>query len=111
MAFENDTNASGVQKMVETFALIQKSALSNRADTDALTTMMRPLIDALTAAGVVGAAVPAPEGQDTPAPTLTAGQRAALHLADHASLRDLIAALLGRLEAHEAHLVASDEGQ
>ncbi len=111
MAFENDTNAGRVQKMVETLALIQKSALSNRADADALTTLMRPLIDALTAVGVVGAAVPAPEGRDTPAPTLTAGQRAALHLADHASLRDLTAALLGRLEAHEARLAASDEGQ
>ena len=32
MAFENDTNAGRVQRMVETFALIQKSALSNPAD-------------------------------------------------------------------------------
>ena len=109
MAFENDTNAGRVQKMIETLALIQNSALSNRADADALKTMMRSLIEALTAMGVVGAAVHAPEDQDTPAPALTAGQRAALHLADHASLRDLTAALLGRLEAHEARLAASDE--
>lgn len=110
MAFENDTNTGRVQKMVETLALIQKSARSNHADADALKAMMRPLIDALTAAEVVGAGVPAPEAQDTPAPALTAGQRAALHLADRSSLRDLTAALLGRLEAHEAHLAASDEG-
>ena len=31
MAFENDTNMGRVQKMVETLALIQKSALCNRA--------------------------------------------------------------------------------
>jgi hypothetical protein len=109
MAFENDTNAGRVTKMVETLALIQKSALSNRVDADALATMMRPLIDALTAAGVIGAGNPTPEGQDAATPLLTAGQRAALHLADRASLRDLTAALLGRLEAHEARLAVSDE--
>ena len=109
MAFQNDTNAGRVQKMVETFALIQKSALSNRVDADALKAMMRPLIEALTAAGTVGAGLPDPEAHDTPAAALTAGQRAALHLADRASLRDLTAALLGRLEAHEARLAASDE--
>lgn len=109
MAFENETNAGRVRKMVQTLALIQKSALSNRADADALKTMMRPLIEALTAAGVGGAAVHASEDQDTPTPDLTAGQRAALHIADCASLRDLTAALLGRLEAHEARLADSDE--
>lgn len=108
MAFENDTNAGRVQKMVETLALIQKSALSNRADADAFKAMMRPLTEALTAAGVVDAGVAAPEARDMPTAALTAGQRAALHLADHASLRDLTAALLGRLEAHEARLAASD---
>ncbi|MEO1346713.1 MAG: hypothetical protein AAFV74_21425 [Pseudomonadota bacterium] len=109
MAFENDTNTGRVQKMVETFALIEKSALSNRVDANALQAMMRPLIEALTAAGVVGAGVPAPEGQDKTTAALTSGQRAALHLADRASLRDLTAALLGRLEAHEARLAASSE--
>ncbi|MEL6959106.1 MAG: hypothetical protein AAGL89_09175 [Pseudomonadota bacterium] len=109
MAFENDTNTGRVQKMVETFALIQKSALSNRVDADALQAMMRPLIEALTATGVVGAAVSAPEGQDTSTAAHTAGERAALHLANRASLRDLIAALLGRLEAHEARIAASGE--
>ena len=111
MAFENDTNTGRVQKMIETFALIQKSALSNRVDAGALQAMMRPLTDALTTAGVVGAGVPVLEDQNTPAPTLTAGQRAAMHLADRASLRDLTAALLGRLEAQEARLAASDEGR
>ena len=110
MAFENDTNAGRVQKMVEIFGLIQKSALSNRADDAAMQAMMRPLIEALTRAGAVGASVDAPTGHDTPTTALTAGQRAALHLADRASLRDLMAALLGRLEAHEARLAASDAG-
>lgn len=111
MAFENDTNAGRVQKMVETFGLIQKSARSNQAEPAAMQAMMRPLTDVLTRAGVVDALVDAPREQDAPTTALTAGQRAALHLADHASLRDLTAALLGRLEAHEARLAASDEGQ
>ena len=114
MAFENDTNTGRVAKMVESFALIQKSAKSNRADADTLGVMMRPLIAALTKAGVMGAPVDAPKGQDAPTLALTAGQRAALHLADRASLRALTAALLGRLEAHEARLAegcaASDAG-
>jgi hypothetical protein len=110
MAFQNDTNAGRVRKMVETFALIQKSAQSNNADADALKSMTRPLIDALTEAGLVGSRVSTPPGREMPAPFLTAGQRAALHLADRASLRDLTAALLGRLEAHEARLAASGEG-
>ena len=72
--------------------------------------MMRPLIEALTRAGVVDASVDAPTGHNTPTTALTAGQRAALHLADRASLRDLTAALLGRLEAQEARLAASEAG-
>jgi len=108
MAFENDTNAGRVKKMVETLALIQKSSQSNRADAAALQAMMRPLIEALTRAGVVGGSVDAPEGHDTPTTALTAGQRAALHLADRASLRDLTVALLGRLEAQEVRLAAGD---
>ena len=114
MAFKNNTNTGRVAKIVETFALIQKSAKSNRADADTLGVMMRPLIAALTNAGVMGASVDAPMGQDAPTLTLTAGQRAARHLADRASLRDLTAALLGRLEAHEARLAegrtGSDDG-
>ncbi|KIN69882.1 hypothetical protein Z945_3774 [Sulfitobacter noctilucae] len=86
MAFENDTNTGRVAKMVESFALIQKSAKSNREDADSLGVMMRPLIAALTKAGVMGAPVDAPKGQDAPTLALTAGQRAALHLADRASL-------------------------
>ena len=104
MAFENDTNAGRVQKMVETFGLIQKSAQSNRADADALQALMRPLIEVLNAAGIMDTAVPALELHNPLPSTLTAGQRAALHLAERASLRDLTAALLGRLEAHEARL-------
>ncbi|MEP2031610.1 MAG: hypothetical protein ABJI96_23210 [Paracoccaceae bacterium] len=109
MAFENDTNAGRVQKMVEIFGLIQKSALSNCTDDAALQAMMRPLIEALTRADVVGGSVDAPEGNDTPSTALTAGEWAALHLANRASLRDLTAALLGRLEAHQARLVTHDD--
>lgn len=110
MAFENDANTGRVQKMVETFGLIQKSALSNRADDAAMQAMMRPLIEALTRAGAVGASVDDPEEHNTSTTALSAGQRAALHLADRTSLRDLTAALLGRLEAQEARLAASDAG-
>lgn len=114
MPFENETNHGRVEKMVETFGHIAKSALSNRADAAAQQAMMRPLIEAVTRAGVVGVPAETKTDRSTPAGGLTAGERAALHLADRASLRDLTAALLGRLEAHEARLAdndrAGDEG-
>lgn len=87
MAFENDTNAGRVQKMIEIFGLIEKSALSNRADDAALQAMMRPLIEALTRADVVGGSVDAPEGHNTPTTALTAG-RAVLSAAQEARWRD-----------------------
>lgn len=109
MAFENDTNTGRVRKMIESFALIQKSALSNQADAQAVQAMLSPLIEALTRAGVIAAPVDASTKSDALPATLTAGQRAALHLANRASLRDLTAALLGRLEAHEARLGELEE--
>ena len=109
MAFENDTNAGRVQKMIETFGLIEKSDQSNRADDHALQAMMRPLTEALGTAGVINATAEGPTEAIGPAtPDLTAGERAALHLADRASLRDLTAALLGRLEAQDARLAAAE---
>ena len=103
MAFENDTNRGRVLKILDVLALIEKSAESNRATPEALAAMLRPLTDHLgrTSPGDTGAA-PAPAAEAV-AP-LTAGQRAALALADKASLRELIAALVGRLDAHRARL-------
>jgi len=58
----------------------------------------------------------APQGQDRPAGkaddpfrNLTAGQRAAMRLADGASLRTLTVSLLARLEAHEARLAGQED--
>ncbi|UTS82728.1 hypothetical protein [Phaeobacter piscinae] len=108
MAFENETNAGRVQKMIELFGHIQKSAESNNADTVALRAMMLPLLDVLGANGLSDALGEGSAPQGANMPPLTAGERAALHLADKSSLRDLIAALLGRLEAHDARLAAQD---
>ena len=100
MEFENDTNRGRVQKMIETLGLIEKSAESNRASAEDMADMLAPFTQALSALCLpVDQARPA-----MPGPALTAGQRAALHLADHASLRDLMAALMGRLDAHAAKL-------
>ena len=108
MAFENDTNAGRVRKMVETLALIEKSATSNRADKAQVVAMLQPMVEALAEAGVLTT----PEASVAPCasagPVLTPGERAALHLADRASLRDLTAALLGHLEAHHARLADDD---
>lgn len=49
MAFKNDTNAGRVQKMVETLALIEKSARSNRAGKAEVAAMLQPLSQALAA--------------------------------------------------------------
>ncbi|WP_299682711.1 hypothetical protein [uncultured Roseobacter sp.] len=97
--------------MIETFALIQKSAESNRVDNDALRTMMRPLVEALSEAGVLHTGEGVPASRDPLLSKLTAGQRAAMHLAHHAALKDLTAALLGRLEAQDARLADHGEEQ
>ena len=104
MAFENDTNRGRVLKVLDTLALIEKSAESNRASPEALAVMLKPLTDRLAGLGLAGQAAEAPApAVDTAAP-LTAGQRAAQELADRASLRELLAALAGRLDAHAARL-------
>lgn len=103
MAFDNDTNRGRVQKMLEMLALIRKSAESNNAGEDEMIAMLQPLLDEIGGLGAggdpVGSSHRASQVKD-----LTAGERAALHLADQASLRDLIAALMGRLDAHAAML-------
>ena len=102
MAFQNETNKGRVTKMVDTLHLILKSAQANRAEDHEIVAMLRPLTDELAGLGLAAdmpAAAPAPATS-----ALTAGERAALHLADRASLLDLIAALMGRLDAHAAQL-------
>lgn len=121
MAFENNTNLGRVEKMIETLRLIEKSATSNRATPAQIKALLGPLMEALApyldgagASDIEENLVAVPRG--TAMAGLKAGERAALHLADRASLRILTAALLGRLEAHEARLAAnepddSEEGQ
>ena len=90
---------------------ILKSALSNRADVDALQAMMAPLIETLTCAGVVGMPVDAPEGHHTPAAALTAVNGPRLHLVPTvcpSATSPPPPALLGRLEAHEPRPSAED---
>lgn len=103
MAFENDTNRGRVLKVLDTLALIEKSAESNRASPEALTAMLKPLTDHLAGLGITGGVAPDTTEPEAGAP-LTAGQRAAQELADRASLRELMAALAGRLDAHAARL-------
>ena len=52
MAFENNTNTTRVQKMIETLGLILKSAHSNQAEPHAIQDMLRPLTDELAKLGV-----------------------------------------------------------
>ena len=79
MAFENDTNTGRVRKMIETFALIQKSALSNQADSEVVQAMLGPLIDTLTRAGVIATTVEVSTKPDALPATLTAGPRNLFH--------------------------------
>ncbi|WP_298938002.1 hypothetical protein [uncultured Ruegeria sp.] len=104
MAFQNDTNTGRVKKMVDTLRLIVKSATSNSADTDALADMLRPLTDELAGLGVLPPAGQMTESQPPKVAAQAAGQRAALILADQASLRELMASLIGRLDAHAHRL-------
>ncbi|ABI93372.1 hypothetical protein CEP88_00435 (plasmid) [Roseobacter denitrificans] len=111
MAFENNTNLGRVDTILKTLRLIEKSAASNRATDAQIRAVLAPLLEALAR---YRAANDAPENTSPVATledTLTAGQRAALHLADRASTRDLIAALLGRLEAQQARIDTTDNGR
>lgn len=110
MAFENNTNLGRVEKIIDTLHLIEKSATSNKATPAQTKALLAPLIEAL--APYIETA---PQGFEAdPAPRrdalsgLKAGERAALHLADGASLRQLIAALMGRLDAHAERLADTE---
>ncbi len=113
MSIDNPTNLGRVQKITEALALIEKSAVSNKAGPEALSTLLAPAIEALSALGVIQAGGPSPTRRGPEEQVLTAGQRAALHLADRASLRELIAALMGRLDAQSGKLQrdAGDQDQ
>ena len=102
MAFQNDTNAKRVQKAVVRVRQIVESANSNRAGVEELASMLRPLTDELASLGAL-------QSTDRPAQppeveTLTVGQRAALKLAEQASLREQIVSLIARLEVHADQL-------
>lgn len=96
MAFENDTNRGRVQKMVETLALITKSAESNRAKSDDVAEMLRPLTDALSAHGVGNAPSSETRSADAPRGSWTgqAPQWASVRdMAEQADLKDLTVAM------------------
>ncbi|MBW4710706.1 hypothetical protein KX928_23195 [Roseobacter sp. YSTF-M11] len=98
--FQNSSNIARVDRILEALQLMEKSAASNRTSTAEFRQMLTPVIERLTAIGILDAG----EGEaptQTVEAALTAGQRAALHLANRASTRDLTAALLGRLETQQ----------
>lgn len=111
MAFENNTNLGRVDKMIETLHLIEKSATSNRATDAHIKAVLAPLSAALARYTHEHSGADIAQAPSERTANLTAGERAALHLADGASLRDLTAALLGRLEAQQAQIHARvDDG-
>lgn len=107
MAFQNNTNRGRVEKTIETRHLIEKSATANRATEAQIRATLAPLTEALARYTQEGACPDIATAAGAHASDLTAGERAALHLANRASTRDLIAALLGRLEAQQAQIDAA----
>lgn len=98
--FFNDTNHGRIAKMTEMLeGPLTKSARSNKATAEDWLKLLEPVssfIDQLRGQG------PETKGEavaEAPLVELSAGQRAAMHLANKASLKELTAALLGRLEA------------
>jgi len=104
--------------MLELLGHLDKSAASNNAGIDEQQAMLAPLLAALGERGLLPASKDTGDGATAALPgagsveaSLPAGQRAALHLANHASLKVLTAALLGRLEAQQEQLkAATDHG-
>lgn len=64
MSFDNNTNHGRASKIVETLALIEKSATSNKATTEEVATMLAPVVAKLDALGVLDA--PAASGDPAP---------------------------------------------
>lgn len=98
MTVLNDTNRGRVTKIEGVLTLIANSAESNKASQEELWELLSGVVDAIQD-------MLDPEAQPQETPTqkpefeaLTAGQRAAMILADQASLKELIASLSGRLD-------------
>ena len=84
---------------------IEKSVASNRASDVQIRALLAPLFEAIAPCFKAPDTLLAEEPQihsahKDSAVALTAGERAALHLADRASVRELIAALMGCLDGH-----------
>ncbi|WP_187431443.1 hypothetical protein ROLI_048080 (plasmid) [Roseobacter fucihabitans] len=107
MAFENNTNLGRVDKMIETPHLIEKSTTANRATNAQIKAVLTPLMEALGSCSQDDDALDTASVPPMPVTSLTAGERAALHLADKASIRGLTSALLGRLEAQQLRIDAA----
>ena len=127
MAFDNPTNRGRALKIVDTLDLMEKSARSNGAEPAEIADMCAPVVNRLREIGALppesvplaSEAEPQPVQDAEPVPVmepahggttaadlrgLSAGRRASLMLADQASLRELMAALCGRLDAHGERL-------
>ncbi|MEM8975159.1 MAG: hypothetical protein AAGD43_24120 [Pseudomonadota bacterium] len=102
MAFQNDTNKKRVQKAVARVRQIVDSAESNGAGSEELAVMLRPLTEELAAIGALE--LNDRRSKEPEVEALTVGQRAAIKLADQASLREQIVSLIARLEAHAEQL-------
>lgn len=119
MSFDIPSNHARAQKIVDILGHVERSANANKATADEIAAILAPAVDALRALGAIPPdAPPAPEmgglapdapdarqvATERPEAPLSAGQRAALTLACQASLRELIASLIARLDCHAARL-------
>ena len=121
--FDNGTNSGRVSKIVEIVELLKKSAESNKASAQEIIEVLKPAIQAIESmvstkqvsqqnlpltstrqSGSAAATKSAYKG-------LPAGQRAALMLADQASLRELVVSLIARLESFEEQLQPRESEQ
>ena len=78
MAFENDTNRGRVEKLLETFGHIQKSAKSNRASPDDIAKLLAPFTAVLRDSGALDAAMRCTPTTPAPVPADDAVDRASL---------------------------------
>jgi hypothetical protein len=108
MTVLNDTNRGRVEKIEGLLILIANSAESNKASQEDLWELLSPAVDAIQRLLDPEAK---PDSPATAGPStkpdfadLTAGQRAAMILADNASLKELMVSLSARLDVHLAQL-------
>lgn len=101
--FQNQTNNTRVHKIVETVALLQKSADSNKASSSEIWELMQPAIDEISELCGVEAERPETRSEDTvhnsvsstvPSPNLKPPLWASIRqMAEEASLADLTVAM------------------